>query len=217
MKYGALIAVLALHGTALAQPGGSDLPIAPEQPSPAQPPVPQGQLPAEQPIPETQPLPPQQPQQAPTRATFVSSTEQQWDVTLDRQPVCSTPCTLGVMPLQYVALRSQERYPIRLDVGYMPAGDLMVTAKPLSNGMYATGIVFTTFSGMGLVTGITLTAVGAGVDNSSLRNAGIITAIPSAIGLAASIYLMRKALPKAEIGPARPYVAGTQVGLAGTF
>ena len=68
-----------------------------------------------------------------------------------------------------------------------------------------------------LVTGITLTAVGAGVDNSSLRNAGIITAIPSAIGLAASIYLMRKALPKAEIGPARPYVAGAQVGLAGTF
>ena len=154
---------------------------------------------------------------APTRATFVSTSEEKWDVWIDKQPACETPCSLAILPLQFVALRTQERNPIRLDVGYMPAGDLMVTAKPLSNGMYATGIVFTSFSGMALITGITLTAVGCATDRDGMCTAGLITGAAGAIGLYGSIYLMRKALPKASIGAAQPYVAGTQVGLAGAF
>lgn len=164
-----------------------------------------------------QPAPQAQPQAAPARATFVSTSEEQWDVSVDRQPVCSTPCTLGVMPLQFVALRTQEREPIRLDVGYLPAGDYMVSAKPLSNGMYATGIVFTTFSGMALATGITLTAVGCATDHSGMCTAGVITGVSGAVGLVGSIWLMRRALPKASVGPARPFVAGNQIGLAGSF
>jgi hypothetical protein len=208
MKYGALIAIL-VPGVAAAQPGGSDLPAggmpAPPpqemQPQPAQP----------------QPAQPQPPQNAPTRATFVSTGEQRWDVWIDQQPACATPCSIGIMPLQFVVLRSQERNPIRLDVGYMPAGDLMVTAKPLANGMYATGIVFTTFSGMALATGITLTAVGCSTDRDGMCTAGLVTGVAGAVGLYGSIYLMRKALPKATIGPAQPYFAGSQVGVAGTF
>jgi hypothetical protein len=121
------------------------------------------------------------------------------------------------MPLQFVALRTQERHPIRLDVGYLPAGDLMVSAKPLANGMYATGIVFTSLSGMALATGITLTAVGCATDRSGMCTAGLITGGIGAVGLYGSIYLMRKALPTWNVGPARPYVAGTQAGLTGTF
>lgn len=160
--------------------------------------------------PPAQPLPQ-------TRATFVSTSEQQWDVTVDRQPVCSTPCTVDLLPLQYVALRSQEPNPIRLDIGYMPAGDLTVTAKPLSTGMYATGIVFTSLSGTALVTGITLTAVGCSTDRDGMCTAGLVTGGVGAAGLLGSIYLMRKALPKASIGPATPYLAGNGVGLAGRF
>ncbi len=156
-------------------------------------------------------------QPAPTRATFVSTGEEKWDVWIDKQPACQTPCSLGIMPLSFVVLRSQERNPIRLDVGYMPAGDLMVTAKPLSSGMYATGIVFTSLSGMALATGITLTAVGCATDRSGMCTAGLITGGAGAVGLYGSIYLMRKALPKVSLGPAQPYVAGSQVGLAGTF
>lgn len=154
---------------------------------------------------------------APTRATFVSTSEQAWDVWIDKQPACATPCTIGVMPLQFVALRTQERNPIRLDVGYLPAGELMVSAKPLSNGMYATGIVFTSLSGMALATGITLTAVGCATDRDGMCTAGLITGGVGAIGLYGSIYLMRRALPTWNVGPARPYVAGTQAGLTGTF
>lgn len=204
MKYGTLITLLALGGVASAQPG------AEPQPDPAMQPQPE--------MPEDMPALAPQPQAiAPTRATFVSTGEDKWDVWIDQQPACATPCTLGVMPLQFVVLRTQERNPIRLDVGYLPAGDLMVTAKPMSSGLYAGGIVMTTFAGMGLATGVTLSAVGCFSDHTTMCKAGIITAVPSAVGLYLGIYWMRKALPKASVGAATPYVAGNQVGLAGTF
>lgn len=201
MKYGALFVLLAAPA-AFAQP------------------VPDGAQPAPDGAPSAQPaaMPAPPPaMMAATRATFVSTSEEQWDVYLDRQAVCSTPCTVGVLPVQFVALRTQERNPIRLDVGHMPEGDVMVSAKPLSDGLYATGIVFTAFSGMAAVTGVTLTAVGCSTDHPTMCHAGIITGVAGGIGLYGSIYLMRKALPRASIGPARPYVAGTQMGLAGRF
>lgn len=196
MKYA--IVLVALTSAASAQP--------------SEPPV------ESQPQPELQPPAQPQPQQpAPTRATFVSTGEARWDVWVDQQPACATPCTIGVMPLQFVALRTQERNPIRVDVGYLPQGDLMVSAKPLSNGMYATGIVFTSLSGMALATGITLTAIGCATDRDGMCTAGLITGGVGAVGLVGSIYLMNKALPRASVGPATPYVAGNQVGLAGQF
>ena len=156
-------------------------------------------------------------QEAPTRATIVSTTSEQWDVTVDKQPACSTPCTLPIGPLQFITLKSQEPSPVVLDVGYMPAGDLMVSAKPLANGIYATGIVFTSLSGMALVTGVTLTAVGYGADKDGMKTAGWITGITGAVGLYGSIWLMRHALPKVQIGPAQPYATGNQIGLTGNF
>jgi hypothetical protein len=195
MRYGALLALCALSGTALAQvePNGTWPPAGMQMPE-------------------------QQPQQnAPTRATFVSTGEQKWDVWVDQQPACATPCTIGVMPLQFIVLRSQERNPIRLDVGYLPQGDLMVSAKPMSNGWYSGGIIMTTFAGMGVATGITLTAVGCATDRSGLCTAGIITTIPSAIGLYLGIRWMRSALPRTTVERAQPYVGANQVGVAGSF
>ncbi len=162
---------------------------------------------------------PAQPQPPPgsTYATFLSTGELKWDVTVDQQPACSTPCSLWIEPLRYVTLHTEEDRPVRLEVGYMPGGQLTVSAEPLSRGAYAAGVTFTSLSGMGLATGITLTAVGCSTDHSGMCTAGLITGGISAVGLYASIRLMQSALPKAHIGPARPYVAGTQVGLAGSF
>jgi hypothetical protein len=160
---------------------------------------------------------PPRPPPGSTHATFVSTSSLGWDITLDDQLVCSTPCSVWVPPLHFVALHSHEVNPVRLDVGYMPAGDVMVRAKPLATGMYATGITFTTLSGMGLATGITLTAVGCSTSHHGMCEAGLITGAVSAIGLYGSIELIRHALPRAQLGPATPYVAGYQVGLAGKF
>jgi hypothetical protein len=201
-----MFALCALSGTALAQPAAG-IPAA----------MPQVEPNGTWPPPGAQPEQQQPQQNTPTRATFVSTSEQKWDVWVDQQAACATPCTIGVMPLQFVVLRSQERNPIRLDVGYLPQGDLMVSAKPMSNGLYSGGIIMTTFAGMGVATGITLTAVGCATDRSGLCTAGIITTIPSAIGLYLGIRWMRQALPRTTVERAQPYVAGNQVGVAGHF
>ena len=235
-----------LAAPAAAQPGQTPSGSQPMPPYPEPAPPPSQQPPYGQPMPpDGQPMPPQQPygqpmppqqpygqpmppsppygqpQQQPggTRATFVSTGEARWDVRLDNNAVCSTPCTLIISPMHFVALYSQERRPTRLTVGHLPPGDILVQAKPRSEGAFAAGVTFTTFSGMGLVTGITLTAVGYGTDRSTMARAGLITGGVSAVALYLSIDLLRSSLPRISVGPAQaaPYAAGNTVGLAGTF
>jgi hypothetical protein len=152
-----------------------------------------------------------------TRATFVSTGETRFDVRIDGNAACTTPCALVIAPLRFVTLYSQERSPAKLSVGYMPPGDLVVSAKPRSEGALVTGLTFTTLSGMGLATGITLTAVGCSTDRGGMCNAGLITGAASAVGLYLSIDLLRRSLPRVSVGPAAPYVGANQVGLAGRF
>lgn len=164
--------------------------------------------------------PSEQPQPPPgsTHATFVSTSSQvQWDITLDQQQACTTPCSLWVVPLQFVALHSHELRPVRLDLGYLSGGNVTVAAEPLASGTYAAGVTFTALTGAGLATGITLTAVGCSTDHSTMCKAGVITGLASAVGLYGSIELIRSALPRAHLGPAQPYVAGTTAGVAGRF
>jgi hypothetical protein len=150
---------------------------------------------------------------APTRATFISTSSRQWDVAIDGQPVCGTPCTYALFPLQFVTLRSQERRPVVLDVGRLPPGDLILSAQPLQHGMYAGGIVATTLGGMALAIGITFTAVGHARDSAGMTTAGLITGAAGVLSLGGGIYLMLNALPSVSVGQATPYT----VGAAGRF
>lgn len=162
-----------------------------------------------------QPAAPVQPEPGSTQATFMSTSSEPWEVLLDRQPACETPCSIYVPPMRFVTLRSRDR--VILDVGMLPQGSVVVRGTHLANGAYAGGIVGTTFSGMGLVTGVTLTAVGWGTGRDGMRLAGLITGGVSAVGLYLSIKLMQSAVPKVEVLPGRPYVSSNSVGLAGTF
>lgn len=193
-----LLVTCALAAPVAAQPG-----LTPEQP-----PAPVDNAPPAAPV-------PQGPPPGSTQATFVSTSSDGWEVLLDRQPACATPCSMYVPPMRYVTLRSRSR--VLLDIGYLPQGSVVVRGRPLSEGAYAGGIVGTTFAGMGLVTGITLTAVGCATDRDRMCTAGLITGGVSAVGLYLSIKLMQSAVPKAEVLPGAPYVAGNTVGLAGSF
>ena len=200
-----------LTTSAAAQPGQT--PVMPSEPPPPE---------YTQPMPPDGPPMPPRPQQPPpgaTRATFISAGEVRWDVRIDSEAVCTTPCALVIDPLRYVTLYSQDRAPTRLAVGYLPPGDVIVQAKPRAQGAFATGVTFTTLSGMGLATGITLTAVGCATDLEGMCTAGLITGAASAIGLYLSIDLLRRSLPRVHVGPAQasPYAAGRTVGLAGRF
>src|SRR5689334_5823824 len=97
-----------------AQPGQSSV----MQPEPPYPPP--------QPPPDAQPMPPEPLPPGATRAMFVSTGEARWDVRLDNNAVCTTPCAAVIEPLRFVTLYSQERTPSKLEVGYLPPGDVMV-------------------------------------------------------------------------------------------
>jgi len=142
--------------------------------------------------------------QAPTQATFISTTRQQWDVVVDDQPMCSTPCSGPLLPLQFVVLRSQEPSPVLLDVGRLPPGNLIVSGKPLQQGKYAGGLVATTLGGMAVVVGITFTAVGMAKDQDGMSRAGLITGTAGLLALAGGIYLLLDALPGVSIERAAP-------------
>jgi hypothetical protein len=154
---------------------------------------------------------------APTRATFISTSSQQWEVVVDDQAMCGTPCSGPLFPLQFVVLRSQEARPVLLEVGRLPPGDLIVSGKPLQEGKYAGGIVATTFGGMAIAVGITLTAVGLAKDRGGMTTAGLITGAAGALTLPGGIYLMMTALPSARVDRAAPGLSGTAAGIAGTF
>ena len=209
--------LLVLCGTAAAQPG-PDAPPQPYGPAPQDPAA--YQPPPTYPAPEgyAQPSSPQ-PMPGGSRATFVSTTEKRWDVRIDQNAVCSTPCSLYVEPGRYVTMHSQDPHPQRLRVGYIPPGDFVVNAKPRSDGAFATGITFTTLSGAAVITGITLTAVGCNTDNGAMCKAGIITGIAGGLGLFTFIPMIQRSLPKATLGPAtaQPYANGQTAGLTGHF
>ena len=131
--------------------------------------------------------------------SFHSTTELQWDVTVNSQQACSTPCQLVIPPGNFVSLHSQERVPVRLELGYLPPGDVAIGAEPLHTGAYVTGVTFTTLGAMSLATGITLGAVGYGTDKDALKTAGWACAIPGVVVMTGAIYLMQYALPKAHI------------------
>jgi hypothetical protein len=207
-----------LAAPAAAQPGQTPpIPAAPPPYSEPAPPPPPDE-PPQQPMPQPMPQP-RQPSAAATRATFVSTGAARWDVRIDDNAVCTTPCSMLIDPLHFVTLNAQEGARDRLSVGYLPPGDVIVQARPRAEGAFAAGVVFTTFSGLGLATGITLTAIGCATDRPTMCKAGLITGGASAVGLYLSIDLILRSLPRVDVGPvqARPYAAASSVGLAGRF
>jgi len=152
-----------------------------------------------------------------TRATFLSTSAEAWDVTVDGVPACATPCTLPLSAIQFVTLRSQEPDPVLLDVGRLPGGDLVVSGKPLQGGMYAGGIVATALGGVALATGITLTAVGLAKGRDGMTTAGLISGGVGAVSVAGGIYLMLEAVPTVSIDRASPNMAASGIGMAGRW
>jgi hypothetical protein len=179
----------ATEGPAPEAPGG-EAPAA--EPGPAAAPEAGGAQP--------QPAYPQAPPS--TRATFLSTSGEPWNVAIDGQALCATPCTLDLNPVQFATLQSQELRPVLLDVGRLPPGQFTVSGKPLENGLYAGGIVATTLAGMALATGITLTAVGLARDRDGMALAGGITGLAGAVMLPVGIVMMLRAAPSLTIAPA---------------
>ena len=136
-----------------------------------------------------------------------------WDVYYDDQVVCTTPCSRWLDPARPLYLRTRDEgsyyaRPDRIRVHdlerYAADGSVQLQAHPTSQGQLATGIVFTSFSGMATITGIALTAVGcssAESGSTGMCTAGVTTLGLGAVALWASIELILDARARAEILP----------------
>jgi hypothetical protein len=144
------------------------------------------------------------------KVDFVSDDpSSRWDVYSDDQVICTTPCARWVDPNHQVMLPTRE-------AGFMSASDRVQVPNPLaysgqqhlhlhaqgtSNGKLVTGITFTTFSGMAVISGITFTAVGCGADRSGMCKGGPISLGAGAVALAGSIYLIVDSRARADVVP----------------
>src|SRR5262249_31250097 len=128
----------------------------------------------------------------------------------DDRVICTTPCAQWVNTERPVMLRAREEAfmaaPDKVQVPNLLAhageGHLQIQAHPTARGELAAGITFTTFTGMAVLTGITLTSVGclAG-QGSGFCTSGLITLGVGAPLLAGSIWMITDSMPKAEILP----------------
>ena len=107
------------------------------------------------------------------KVDFVSANPaSRWDVYADDRVICTTPCTQWVSAERPVMLRAR-------DEAFMAAPDkvsgpqsarprrrwpLAAPGPPHNRGKLAAGVTFTTFSGMAVLTGITLTSLGCLAD-----------------------------------------------------
>jgi hypothetical protein len=145
------------------------------------------------------------------KVAFVSANPaSRWDVYADDRVICTTPCAQWVSVERPVMLRAREeafmQAPDRVQVPNLLAhageGRLQIQAHPTARGELATGITFTAFTGMAVITGITLTSLGclAG-EGSGFCTGGLITLGAGTPLLVGSIWMITDSMPRAEIVP----------------
>jgi hypothetical protein len=137
-----------------------------------------------------------------------SNASARWDVYYDDEVVCTTPCSRWLDPARPLLFRTRDEGYYGRGADKVRVGDLMpfintgmvqVAAVPTAQGQFATGVVFTSFGGMAVVTGIALSGVGcSGAGPAGMCSAGAITLGVGALVTAGSILLILDALPHAE-------------------
>jgi hypothetical protein len=157
--------------------------------------------------------------------------EQVWDVYAGRDLVCTTPCTQWFSPRQHLVLRSRNGDKLFIPgVGReaLRARHAILVAEGTSYAKHVNGIVFTTLGGMGVVTAITLTAVGCSQvqERGGMCTAGLITGGASVPVTAFALWMLLDSSPKAHVlppqakaHPGQPPVTFSLApnGLVGTF
>ena len=165
--------------------------------------------------------------------SVVSEYEPQvWEVYAGRKLVCTTPCTKWFSPRQSLVLKSPEGDELFVPgVGReaLKARHAILVAEGSSYAKHVNGIVFTTLGGMGVVTAITLTAVGCSQiqERAGMCSAGLITGGVSVPVTAFALWMLLDASPKAHVLPVfkaraqrgQPPVTFSLApnGIAGTF
>jgi len=173
------------------------------------------------------------------KVDFVSGNPaSRWDVYSDDQVICTTPCARFVHPAHPLMLRTRDdgwmTVPDKVHVASLldtgAGGRLQLRAQPTARGELVTGITFTAFSGMAVITGVTLGSLGClGGHSGGMCTGGLVTLGAGGLALVGSIWLILDAQPRADVMPedggmmlarARPRPRRLVLGpgtIAGTF
>lgn len=148
-----------------------------------------------------------------TKVDFVSArANARWDVYIDDAVACTTPCSRWVDSSRPILLRAREdgflAAPDKIqmtDLGENAlAGPLQVQAHPTARGELATGLTFTSFGALALISGITLSAVGCPSDHSpGMCTGGLISLGAGSLVTAGALWLLFDSAPHATVVPAR--------------
>lgn len=184
------------------------------------------------------PTPPQeQPREEPpegmVEVNVVSEYDDQvWDMHAGGNVVCTTPCTQWLGAGQGLMLKSRDGdrlYLPDLGVEALESRHAFLIAEGTCHGKQVNGITFTTLGGMGIVTGIALTAAGCSdiERHAGMCSAGLITGGISLPLTAVAILMLIDSLPKAHVipvlkaqaaaGQSPVTVSVAPNGVAGTF
>jgi hypothetical protein len=153
------------------------------------------------------PIPGRAPEPGPpgtVQVDFVSaSADTRWDVYVDDQATCTTPCSRWIDPERPVLLRTRNDAPDKLRIAELDRdrGPLQITARPTAHGRLAAGITFTSLGGLAVITGITLTAIGFGSDVDGMGTAGLITLGAGGLATFGGIWMMLDSVPRAKVRP----------------
>ena len=157
------------------------------------------------------------------RVDFVSGHEnKRWDVIIDDNAACTTPCARWVDPSRPLSLRTREEAPQKLSIGRIASGTgpLQLVANPRNEGRRQTAFFLGAGGGAGLFFGGFLALFGAMADRDGLITGGYITAGVGAALAIPGVYLWATSGAKVELRPhgsSGPTMFVTPTGIAGSF
>lgn len=135
-----------------------------------------------------------------------------WEVAVGERTLCSAPCEKWVDPAMPFSFKNDPgmlQRNVFIEVpdlrDHMSSDHLQIKAVPRSTAEFAGGIVATTFSGLAVITGTVLTAVGCRDGGSKGACVGGLITLPIGLaGLAPSIWMIVDSAPEVDIRPFTP-------------
>jgi hypothetical protein len=149
-----------------------------------------------------------------------------WEVLVGDRTLCTTPCEKWVDPAMPFSFKHDPGFWQRNSIIDVP--DLRETAKtdrvevkaePTNTAQLVGGILVTTFSGIAVVTGTALTAVGCPDGGNGTCVAGLVTLPIGLAGLVPGIWMIAASSPVVEVTPwaSVPYPVARVPSLYGSF
>jgi hypothetical protein len=149
-----------------------------------------------------------------------------WDVMVGDRTLCTTPCEKWVDPAMPFSFKYDPGILQRNSIIDIPdlreqsrEDRVEVKATPRKTGKLVGGILITTFAGVAVLTGVTLSAVGCSSGDSGMCVGGLITLPIGVAGLIPGVMMISSSSPTVEVRPwtSTPLPTARGPSLYGTF